>query len=148
MLHISIALDQLYRPSLFLSHFDADSLASSRCLACFSSVSCNFIFSISCDSFSTSFSKSITLFCKCFSPSSIYVSFGRIQPPAWLLLETNSFGPSEGDTKLPTPVVFVVTEASFGIINGDDLTPPDGEEMVLVSGSTDFGAAGSFFSGV
>ena len=95
------------------------------------------------------FSKSrLTLFCKCFSPSSIYVSFGRIQPPAWLLLETNSFGPSEGDTKLPTPVVFVVTEASFGIINGDDLTPPDGEEMVLVSGSIDFRAAGSFFSGV
>ena len=61
-------------------------------------------------------------------------------------LKPNSIVPSEGDTKPPTPVVFAVAEASFGIINGDDFTPPVGEEMVLVSGSIDFRAAGSTFS--
>lgn len=88
-----------------------------------------------------------TLFCKWVSPSWTEVSFGRIHPPAWLLFETNSAFPSEGDTKLPAPVVLLEIAGSFGIINGDALIPPDGEEIVLLSGSMDFGAVDSFFSG-
>ena len=80
-----------------------------------------------------------TLFCNCVSPSIADISFGRIQPPAWLLFETKLLVVS-------TVVSFKIGD-SLGTMNGDDLTPPVGEVSGLISGSSCFGATGSAFSG-